>query len=145
MKIKILKLDERAVIPRRAYTMDAGLDLVAIETKYMEHDGILQYRTGLAIEIPEGYCGLLIPRSSIYKTRNWLVNSVGVLDAGYHGEILLNFDFRITDRPKQKVYKAGDRVAQLLILRLPEVEIVEVSSFKTKTDRGEAGFGSSGE
>lgn len=144
MKVKVIRLDEKAQLPRRPYSNDAGYDLVAIEIKYFGKEDMLQYRTGLAIAIPEGYVGLIMPRSSIYKTRNWMINSVGVIDSGYRGEILINFETRITSNRQHHLYKIGDRVAQLIIMKLPEIEFVEVNRFNGDTERGNNGFGSSG-
>jgi dUTP pyrophosphatase len=85
MKVNIKKLDEKAVIPKYAKNGDAGLDLVAISRK--ETDNYIEYGTGLAIEIPDGFVGLLFPRSSISKMGLSLANSVGVVDSGYRGGI----------------------------------------------------------
>ena len=91
MKIKIKKLHPNAVIPSYAKTGDAGLDLTAISVQYDSKRNVIVYDTGLAVEIPEGYVGLLFPRSSIYKTSLILSNSVGILDSGYRGSIMFKF------------------------------------------------------
>ena len=93
MDVKIKILDEDAVIPKYAKPGDAGLDLTAINIGYDEDNGIIEYGTGIALEIPEGYVGLVYPRSSISKKQLILSNHVGVIDSGYRGEI--TFKFRI--------------------------------------------------
>ena len=142
MEIKFKKLDPRAVAPVRAHNTDAGFDLVATDiTTEVNECGqlILVYHTGLAVEIPEGYFGLFVPRSSVSKKSLNLVNSPGIIDAGYRGEILGKF--RSTTDVIPAVYKPGERFAQLLILPLPDVTFVE-SSELSDSDRGEDGFGS---
>ena len=94
MKIKMKKLVAEASIPRYAKPGDAGMDLTAV-WKNQVFD-IVTYGTGLAVEIPDGYVGLLFPRSSIYKTKMSLTNAVGVIDSGYRGEIMMKF--KMTDR-----------------------------------------------
>lgn len=142
MNIKFKKLDERAVAPVRAHSTDAGFDLVATDiTTEINECGqlILVYHTGLAVEIPEGHFGLLVPRSSISKKSLTLVNGAGILDGGYRGEVMGKF--RSTTDCVPAVYKPGERFAQLLILPLPDVTFVE-SSELSDSDRGEDGFGS---
>lgn len=142
MEIKFKKLDPRAVAPVRAHNTDAGFDLVATDiTTEVNECGqlILVYHTGLAVEIPEGHFGLFVPRSSISKKSLSLLNSPGIIDAGYRGEILGKF--RSTTDVVPAVYKPGERFAQLLILPLPDVTFVE-SSELSDSDRGEDGFGS---
>ena len=89
MKIKIKKLHNDAVIPQYAKPGDAGMDLTAVDVS--ADLGYLTYKTGIAIQIPEGHVGLLFPRSSIYKTGQTLSNCVGVIDSGYRGEIMMKF------------------------------------------------------
>jgi dUTP pyrophosphatase len=100
---------------------------------------MVTYDTGLSIEIPEGYVGLLFPRSSVSKTTLNLANSVGVIDSGYRGPLMLKFRYL----EEGDVYEVGDRVAQLVIMKLPFVEIIEVSELSS-SERGEGGFGSTG-
>lgn len=138
MEIKIKKLNENAVIPKYAHDTDAGLDLIAISKEYGEHNTV-QYDTGLAIEIPDGYVGLIFPRSSIYKKDISLCNCVGVIDSGYRGSIKINF--RLTGRLYSHVYDVGDKVGQLIILPYPKINFVEVNDL-SKSDRGDNGFGS---
>lgn len=139
MKVKIKKLDERATIPSYAKNGDAGMDLRAIRFQ-RDSDGNYVYYTGLAFEIPEGYVGLLFPRSSISKTSHFLRNSVGVVDSGYRGEIMFKFGYG----SNVKTYMVGERVGQLIIMPHPSIEFEEVDSL-SDTERGEDGFGSTGQ
>jgi len=139
MKIKIKKLDLNAVIPQYAKEGDAGMDLVATSLEGVEQENKTVYGTGLSVEIPEGYVGLIFPRSSIHKTNHMLANSVGVLDSGYRGEIKLIFR-----NPDNKVnYQIGDKIGQLIIMPYPQIEFEEVDSL-SDSERGECGFGSTG-
>ena len=137
MKVKIKKLHQRAIIPRYARFGDAGMDLTAADIIY--DSSHITYKSGIAIAIPEGYVGLLFPRSSVYKTQQILANSVGVIDSGYRGEIMLKFT-----RSKDEIeYCEGDRIGQLIILPFPKIEFKEVKEL-TETNRGSGGFGSTG-
>ena len=140
MKVKIKKLHPDAVIPVYAKPGDAGLDLTAISESWNEDDSMVTYDTGLAVEIPEGHVGLLFPRSSVSKTRLNLANSVGVIDSGYRGPVKSVFDIKDTSLV---FYEKGDRFAQIIILPYPSIEFEEVEEL-TSTERGEGGFGSSG-
>lgn len=140
MQVKIKKLNESAVIPKYAKSGDAGLDLTA--TWKQENSLYVEYGTGLAIEIPEGYVGLLFPRSSISKYHLSLANAVGVVDENFRGEICLRFKKTI-DNSYENIYNVGDKVAQLIIMPYPQIELVEVDDLST-TERGSGGFGSSG-
>jgi len=139
MKVKIMKLDAGAKIPRYAKSGDAGMDLYAVSQKFDDH-GNYVFGTGLAMEIPEGYVGLIFPRSSIAKTSHSLRNAVGVIDSGYRGEIMMKYDINTINSP---VYEVGDRIAQIIILPYPQIEFEEVFEL-SKTQRGKGGFGSSG-
>lgn len=139
MNVKIKRLEETAVIPKYAKEGDAGLDLTAVSAAYDFENAQVTFGTGLAIEIPKGYVGLIFPRSSIYKVGLALSNAVGVIDSGYRGEIKLIFD-NLTGGTG---YKVGERVAQLMILPYPEIILEEVEELG-QTQRGETGFGSSG-
>jgi len=145
MEVKIKKLSPNAVIPKYAKDGDAGMDLVA--TKIIENTSFdVTYGTGIAMEIPKGYVGLVFPRSSIRKTDLSLTNSVGVIDSGYRGEIQATFKkvFGPNDiRIDQTDYKVGDRIAQIIIVPYPSIKFVEVDDL-TSTERGEGGFGSTG-
>lgn len=141
MKVKIKKLVEQAVIPVYAHPdEDAGLDLTATSVKF-EH-GCWVYGTGLAMEIPKGYVGLVFPRSSNRKTEAYLTNSVGVIDSGYRGEIMFSFknrDRRVDEQP----YTVGDRLGQIIIMPYPQVEFEEVENLE-ESNRGEDCHGSTG-
>jgi dUTP pyrophosphatase len=142
MQLKFKKLSEDAVLPVKAHDTDAGLDLTAtgITTQINECGQLmLVYHTGLAVEIPDGYVGLLFPRSSVYKKSLAQTNSVGVIDAGYRGEIMAVF--KTTTDVVPAVYKQGDRFAQLVIVPIPEIEVVEAEEL-SDSDRGEGGYGS---
>lgn len=145
MNINFKRLTEKAIAPTKAHAMDAGFDIVAtnVTTEINEcGEIILVYHTGLAVEIPEGYFAMLTPRSSIYKKSLEMVNSVGVIDADYRGEILVKF--RSTTSVVPAVYKPGERICQMLILPVPDVQFEEAEQL-TETDRGEGGFGSTDE
>ena len=137
MKVKIKKLVENAVIPQYAKEGDAGLDLVATSITQDDYGNIV-YGTGIAIEIPKGYVGLVFPRSSNAKTNLYLTNSVGVIDSGYRGEIMAKFR-----KGGSTTYKVGDRIAQLIIMPYPEVDFEEVDEL-SDSDRGVGGYGSTG-
>lgn len=140
MKVRFKRLAASAVIPSYAKPGDAGLDLTAVSVVSSSGSQI-SYGTGLAVEIPEGYVGLIFPRSSIRKYELELSNSVGVIDSGYRGEI--QFTFNKTNGLDSKSYEIGDRIGQLMILPYPMIEIEEAEEL-TDTVRGEGGFGSSG-
>lgn len=140
MKVNIKKLHPSAVIPKYAKDGDAGLDLVS--TRKEENNLYIEYGTSLSIEIPEGYVGLLFPRSSISKYHLNMANSVGVIDSGYRGEICVRFKKTI-DNSHERVYDAGDKVAQLIIMPYPRVVFQELDRLD-ETERGAGGFGSSG-
>ena len=147
LEVKIKKLHPDAVIPSYAKLGDAGLDLTAVEITHPRIEACGPYveiDTGLAFEIPEGYVGLVFPRSSIVpKTSYVLGNSVGVIDSQYRGSI--KFRFRdLNNLYGRAVYNVGDRIGQIVILPYPEINLVEVEEL-SETDRGEGGFGSSGE
>lgn len=135
MEVKIKKLTSAAVIPTYAKEGDAGMDLTCIETEWDET--ILVCKTGLAVEIPKGYVGLVFPRSSISKTCLMQSNSIGVIDSGYRGEIIVKFKVS----GYGKLYAFGERVAQLIIVPFPTISFVEVDEL-SDSERGEGGFGS---
>lgn len=139
MKVKVMKLDAGATIPKYAKPGDAGMDLYAVSQKFDDH-GNYVFGTGLAMEIPKGYVGLIFPRSSISKTSHSLRNAVGVIDSGYRGEIMMKYDINTLNSP---VYEIGDRIAQIIILPYPKIEFEEAWEL-SKTQRGKGGFGSSG-
>jgi dUTP pyrophosphatase len=139
--VKIKKMNSSAVVPKYAKPGDACMDLVAVEKWHDDHGNIC-LNTGLAMEIPEGYVGLLFPRSSISKTGMRLANCVGVIDSGYRGPVL--FKFKEQDQENLFNYKIGDRVGQIMILPHPQIQFLEVGEL-SETSRGTGGFGSTGE
>jgi len=142
MQVKIKTLSDKAVIPSYAHSSDAGLDLVATSV-IGETPQRITYGTDLAIEIPEGYVGLIFPRSSIRKYDLILSNCVGVVDSGYRGEIIATFLKTESARAIEAVYKVGDKIAQLIILPYPKIELVLTGEL-SDTERGARGFGSTG-
>jgi len=142
MKVKIKKLHNDAVIPSYAKFGDAGMDITAVAASYDIQTAVQTYNTGLCVEIPDGYVGLLFPRSSVHKFNLSLANCVGVIDSGYRGEII--FKFRVLNEGNNHAYKVGDRIGQLLILPYPRIEFEEVKEL-SETNRGAGGFGSTGE
>jgi dUTP pyrophosphatase len=138
LKVKVKKLNDNAVVPCYAKRNDAGMDITAIGKR--ETEDYVEYTTGLAFEVPEGYVGLLLPRSSNCKKSLCLANSVGVLDSGYRGEVLFRFKRVIGE---DKHYEVGDRVGQIIILPYPQIEFELVENL-SDSDRGDGGFGSSG-
>jgi dUTP pyrophosphatase len=140
MRVRIKKLNENAVIPSYAKDGDAGMDLVA--TRIISNTTFdVSYGTDLAMEIPNGFVGLVFPRSSIRKYELALSNSVGVIDSGYRGE--LQATFKKTNGLDSLSYKVGDRIAQIMIIPHPPIEFKEVDDL-SETERGDGGFGSTG-
>jgi len=141
LEIQILRLRAEAVLPARAYAGDAGLDLSACERVELPPGERALVSTGIAVAIPEGFAGFVQPRSGLASRCGvTIVNSPGLIDAGYRGEVkvvLLN-----TDLERTFVAEPGERIAQLVVLPVPEVEVVEVEELPT-TQRGVRGFGSS--
>tara|TARA_R110001592_G_scaffold37519_5_gene125106 strand:- start:2366 stop:2788 length:423 start_codon:yes stop_codon:yes gene_type:complete len=136
--LRVKLIDDNAVLPKQNLG-DAGMDLTAtsidITEKYVE------YCTGICMSIPEGYVGLLFPRSSISKYDLSLTNSVGVIDSSYRGEIKARF--KITFDSSGNLYKVGERCCQLIIMPYPRVDVVQVDEL-SETNRGQGGFGSTG-
>lgn len=147
MEIKFKKIIPEAKTPLKTINIDAGFDLYA--TSIVENENYIEYLTGIAVEIPENYVGLIFPRSSVTKYDLMLKNSVGVIDASYRGEIRCRFyetkEYKgyIEMRINRNIYKVGERIAQLVILPLPKVELVEVDEL-SNTERGTGGFGHTG-
>ena len=139
MKVKIKRLHKDAVIPSYAKPGDAGLDLVATNIISFDKEQVV-YGTGIAVEIPEGYVGLVFPRSSIRKYEQYLSNSVGVIDSGYRGEIQATFNSRFYADVK---YQVGDKIAQLIIMPYPHIDFEEVNEL-SETERADGGHGSTG-
>ena len=140
MDVRYKILCDGAQAPFKAHRTDAGFDLTAVSVEEDRKRNIVTYHTGIAVEIPEGYVGLLFPRSSVFKHQLQLANSVGVIDSGYRGEITLKF--RIC-QPHISRYSVGDRIGQIIIIPYPEVVVSEHDELGG-SDRGEGGFGSSG-
>jgi dUTP pyrophosphatase len=148
--MKFKKLNKMAVPPSYAKKGDAGLDLTAI-SHYVDDLGNFCYGTGLAIEIPDGYVGLIFPRSSISKTNMNLSNAVGVIDSGYRGEISFKFRPSLGSWVEKSqslndfkgAYNVGEKVGQLVIVPYLSVHLEEVDELST-TERGDGGFGHTG-
>ena len=140
MQVKIKKLSNDAIIPTYAKSGDAGMDLIATSI-IGEEVFQITYGMGIALEIPNGFVGLVFPRSSIRKTDLSLTNSVGVIDSGYRGE--LQATFRKHKGVASTTYAVGDRVAQIMIIPHPPIQFEEVEELNN-TERGEGGFGSTG-
>lgn len=141
LKVKIKKLDPRAVTPFFSKPGDACMDLTAISETIVEEGGYgyVEYGTGLAFEVPENYVMLIYPRSSVSNQGLILSNSVGVVDSGYRGEVKFRFKWvKGTNK-----YNVGDRVGQFMIIPRPIMELEEVEEL-SETRRGSGGFGSSG-
>ncbi|MFM8561273.1 MAG: dUTP diphosphatase [Solirubrobacterales bacterium] len=141
-RVEFLRIDERAKVPSRAHDGDAGLDLYAIEAGTIAPGERLHVGTGLAVAIPSGCAGLVLPRSGLASRHGVTVaNAPGLIDSGYRGElqvILVNLD---PDQPFS--FDAGERIAQLLVVGYVDVEPAEADSLH-ETARGSGGFGSSG-
>ena len=142
MKLPIRRLHPAATLPTRAHDGDAGLDLYASEATTVWAGQRASVGTGIALEIPPGHAGLVLPRSGLAARHGIaLVNAPGLIDAGYRGEVrvlLLN-----TDAEEHFEIAPGDRIAQLLLVPFAGAEPVEVAELAT-SERGEGGFGSSG-
>jgi dUTP pyrophosphatase len=142
VNLNVSRLKEGATLPTRAHEGDAGLDLYACEAAHLGPGERWSVGTGIAVEVPEGHAGLVLPRSGLAREHGIsLVNSPGLIDSGYRGEIsvlLLNTDpaevFRI---------EPGDRIAQLVIVPIAPAEPLEAEAL-AESARGEGGFGSSG-
>jgi dUTP pyrophosphatase len=142
VELPFAKLDPEAVLPTRAHEGDAGLDLYACEAAHIGPGERWSVGTGIAVELPAGHAGLVLPRSGLAKQHGIaLVNSPGLIDAGYRGEIrvlLLNTDPAETFR-----VQPGERIAQLVVAPIAIAEPVETESL-AESVRGDGGFGSSG-
>ena len=142
MQLRFARLRENAVLPTRAHQGDAGLDLYAAQPAHLGPGERWSVATGVAVEIPDGHAGLVLPRSGLARKHGIaLVNSPGLIDAGYRGELtvlLLN-----TDPAEVYRVEAGDRIAQLVVVAVATAEPVEVEGL-AESARGDGGFGSSG-
>jgi dUTP pyrophosphatase len=141
IELQVLRLRDNAVVPERAYAGDAGVDLASCERVELAPGERRVVSTGLALAIPEGYAGFVQPRSGLAAREGIaVVNSPGLIDSGYRGEIqvvLLN-----TDRERTFVAEPGQRVAQLVVLPVPDLTLREVDALPA-SERGARGFGSS--
>ena len=145
VKVQFKRTNTLTPTPERATAGAAAVDLVAVDASINYQKGYIEYRTGLHVAIPEGYVGLIFPRSSISKTPHSLANSVGVIDSDYRGEIGIRMrfnEYNIVDN-QEGVYVVGDRVAQMIIMPIPAIEYEE-SDELDETSRGKGGFGSTG-
>jgi dUTP pyrophosphatase len=140
--LRVARLSETAMLPKRAHDGDAGLDLYACEVAHIGPGERWSVGTGVAVEVPEGHAGLVLPRSGLAQKHGIaLVNAPGLIDAGYRGELrvlLLNTDPAETFR-----VEAGDRIAQLVVVPIALADPVEAEAL-TESARGDGGFGSSG-
>jgi dUTP pyrophosphatase len=141
IELEVMRVRENAHVPARAYAGDAGLDLAACEPLRLGPGERALVPTGLAVAIPPGYAGFVQPRSGLAAAHGIaIVNSPGLIDSGYRGEIqvvLLN-----TDRARTFTAEAGERIAQLVVLRVPDLDVREVDDL-SPSERGARGFGSS--
>jgi dUTP pyrophosphatase len=141
IELPIRRLRPDAVVPARAYSGDAGLDLSSCERVELAPGERALVPTGLAVAIPEGYAGFVQPRSGLATKHGIsIVNTPGLVDSGYRGELLVNLVN--TDKQEAFVVEPGMRIAQLVILPIPELELVEVDELP-ESERGVRGFGSS--
>ena len=142
MELSVAKLKDEALLPSRAHDGDAGLDLYACEAAHIGPGERWSVGTGIAVEVPAGHAGLVLPRSGIAREHGiGLVNGPGLIDSGYRGELrvlLLNTDPAETFR-----VAPGDRIAQLVLVPIALAEPVEAAVL-AESVRGEGGFGSSG-
>ena len=135
--LKFKKLVENAVVPNKATSGSNGFDLTATSKEWHDEFQAYVYGTGVAFEIPKGYVGLLLPRSSVRKYDLIMANCVGVIDSDYRGEIMATF--KATD-PFEKEYEIGDKICQLVVVPAPEFELKEVDKL-SETERGTKGHG----
>jgi dUTP diphosphatase len=142
VELPTARLRDGARLPTRAHAGDAGLDLYAADAATIAPGERASIGTGVAVEIPDGFAGLVLPRSGLAARHGIaLVNAPGLIDSGYRGEVrvlLLN-----TDRREPFDVKPGERIAQLVVTRVSDAEPVEVAELEASV-RGEGGFGSSG-
>ena len=141
-ELRFSKTDPRAKNPTRAHPGDAGLDLCCLEAVELGAGQRARVATGIAVELPAGHAGLIVPRSGLAARHGLsIVNAPGLIDEGYRGELqvlLLN-----TDSEQPLSLEAGERIAQLVVISVTELALVEVDSLD-ESSRGEQGFGSSG-
>ena len=158
MKVKVKKLNPNAELPKYAhYGEDMGADITAISVEYQADRDRFVYHTGLSFEVPKGFGMLIFPRSSNTKTESYLPNSIGVLDAGYRGELMFIYKLRDSLKPiingideehrnefiinNYAPYQVGDRIGQVIIIPYPIIDYIEAEEL-SETVRGTGGFGS---
>jgi dUTP pyrophosphatase len=142
MALRFKKLSDSAIIPIKAKEGDAGYDLSANEDIILPFGGYCLVKTGLSMELPIGYVGQICPRSGLaLKEGITVLNAPGIIDAGYRGEIGVILTNNMVNRPY--IIKKGERIAQLVILKLAELPIMVVEELAT-SERGNGGFGSTG-
>jgi len=135
MIVKIKKEHEDFVMPLYAKEGDAGMDLTAVS---METSGkFIEYNLGFSLELPKNYVALIFPRSSISNKVMYLTNSVGIIDSGFRGNITVRFR---RNMPGVELYDIGDKVAQMIIIPYPNIELELVDKLST-TERGKGGYG----
>lgn len=156
IRVNFKKIVPEATEPKRVHNNDAGFDMTCVSIK--ETDKYVEYGTGIALEIPDGYAGFLYPRSSVTKKDLMLKNSVGIIDAGYRGEISFRFyknivkDTKIPLNVKGSIlgyifpserdqYNIGEKIGQLIIQKIPEVTFIQVNEI-SDSERGTGGYGS---
>jgi dUTP pyrophosphatase len=142
LEVKIKKTHPDAVIPTYAHDgEDTGMDLTAISIEFEDNSnyGFIKYKFGLAFEIPQGYFGMLVPRSSISKTGLILANTPGIIDPGFRGEVEARFKYIANT----KYYEVGERVVKLIILPFPYIKFIEVEELSDSI-RKDGSHGSTG-
>ena len=141
-EVRFIRLDKQAIVPKYAHLSDAGADLSCLEEIQLEPGERKLVRTGLAVSIPEGYVGLVHPRSGLAAKHGVsIVNAPGTIDSGYRGEIFVNLIN--LDQSETFTAPAGSRIAQLVIQKYETVNFIEVENLDG-SDRGQAGHGSTG-
>jgi len=141
INIKIKLLNESAILPEKQHDSDAGYDLFSIEKIILKPNEIHKVKTGIAIQIPTNYGGLVLPRSGLSSKHGIsLINTPGLIDSGYRGELLIPL---INHSVKEYEIHKHERIAQLILIESPEVNI-EVASDLDDSDRDSKGFGSTG-
>lgn len=147
MELKVKKLRDNAILPTRGDSEAAGIDLYACLDKEVNiwEGSTVMIPTGIACEFPEGYFGLVFPRSSVGTKRHLtLANTAGVIDNSYRGEIMMCFKYEgKSDFLSYETIQPGERLAQMILLPYATYDIVETDTL-TETERGEGGFGSTG-
>ncbi|MGD9694649.1 MAG: dUTP diphosphatase [Thermoleophilia bacterium] len=140
--LPVRRVRDGAVLPRRAHPGDAGLDLVAAEKALIPSRGREEVPTGIAIAVPEGYAGLVLPRSGLARRHGvTLTNSPGLIDAGYRGEVVV---LMINHGHRPHAVEPGDRIAQLVLVPVSLGDARWMDALPDSDGRGEGGFGSTG-